>query len=892
MGKWANCKWQIVDSNTQHGEQRVTRNIAKHPERSRGTQHAILGGIACLILCVLFIPLTSEASGPSTVSQQAVTPTPTPTTVPFLSPPFAGTYRVTSYFDHHFPIYERDDTIVIFNGDQASAIDGIVQRLPTFPGGYWFPDTYWYIYYDGHNGIDYGTGGGTTVLAAAPGEVVFAGSAPSSCATPLQYVCLKHENEYRTFYLHLEGICVSKGEWVEAGDPVGISGNSGCSLAPHLHFAVEHSGKDTDPYGWRPEDRPDPLIAYSSEQATWLWLPEEPRLPTGKLTWPVKNARTNGDLYVRFVPDAGSPPVAKVEFLAYYDEAWHHLGTDENGGDEWAMTWDTRRVPEGKVWLHAWAVGTGGRVNKGTPIRTDITVDRHPPLGYIVGLEPGSTVGGHLWLYAASYDPASTTSSVTFFLRWSGTQDWRAIGDATWLHSSNWLLEWDADVPDGTMVDIVARLTDGAGNATFTQPVNGITIERGMPGGEVIRPLSSVPFTETLDLVFLPFPESAPVQRVVFFVWHDGRWNEAGEDAYEADGWYVPWDPGRVEDQARVRVQARVYDAMGRVNTALPQVTDLTLDRTAPNAGYSRPRTGGVSRPGVDLIVWAEDGGSGVDRVEFYVDVGPGWLKIGEDDDGEDGWSLPWEAREVEDGPLDFGARVLDKAGNGMWVKDQRDVDVDRAPPQGQYAFPQPGMQLGGAISLTLDVTDAVSGLDRAIFYARYDDRWHHLGADMEHEDGFAIGWDTEVVGRRNDVILTAWVYDRAGNHIQLPYVEGLSITGEGFNVPTQTPQPTATQTPQPSATRTPTGTPIPTATATRTPDATQIPTATATATATATRTPTSSPAATATPPPPSAPEDLDVPPVFWYLVGGGFLIGAMLLINSIQDMRALSRLR
>jgi hypothetical protein len=35
-----------------------------------------------------------------------------------------------------------------------------------------------------------------------------------------------------------------------------------------------------------------------------------------------------------------------------------------------------------------------------------------------------------------------------------------------------------------------------------------------------------------------------------------------------------------------------------------------------------------------------------------------------------------------------------------------------------------------------------------------------------------------------------------------------------------------------------------------------------------------------------------DVPPVFWYLVGGGFLIGTMLLINSIQDMRALSRLR
>jgi murein DD-endopeptidase MepM/ murein hydrolase activator NlpD len=816
------------------------------------------------------VPLTSEASAPPTGLQ--VTATPTPTTVPFLHPPFAGTYRITSYFDHQYPTYEWDDTIVIFNGDQASAIDGIYERQPTFRGGYWFPDTRWYIYYDGHNGIDYGTRGGVTVLAAAAGEVVFAGSVPSSCATPLQYVCLKHENEYRTFYLHLEEIAVSEGEWVEAGDPVGISGNSGCSLAPHLHFAVEHNGKDTDPYGWRPEDRPDPLIEYSGEQATWLWLPEETPLPTGRLTWPVAKAKTNGDLLVRFVPDADSPPVAKVEFLAYYDDAWHHLGTDEHDVDGWEMTWHTRDVPEGNVWLHAWAIGVDGRVNKGTPIRTDITVDRRPPLGYVVGLESGSTVGGHLWLYAASYDPASTTASVTFLLRQSGAEAWREIGDATWLHSSNWLLEWDADdldLPDGIIVDIAARLTDGAGNSVLTQPVNGITIDRNMPGGEVIRPLSSTPFTTTLDLVFLPFPESTPVERIAFFVWHDGRWNEAGEDIYGADGWYVPWDPLHVEDQARVRIQARVYDAMGRVNTALPQVTDLTLDRTAPNAGYTRPRAGGVSRPGIDLLAWAWDGGSGVDRVEFYVDVGAGWLKVGEDDHGLDGWSLPWDAREVGDGFFDFGARVLDKAGNEMWVKDQRDVAVDRTPPQGQYVFPRSGMHIGGAISLTLDVTDAVSGLDRAIFYARYDDRWHHLGADLEHEDGFAITWDTRPVGNRGGVILAAWVYDRAGNHAQLPYVEDLSIVEEGSETPTPTPEPTPTHTPMPTVT------PMP-ATATATPiSAPATATPTLVPTVTLASTPTLPP--TSTPPPQSIPVEPDVP---------------MLLINSIQDMRALSRLR
>ena len=340
-------------------------------------------GVGFLILLALSSPVLG-ASGALAVDNGAVaaaSPTPTPTTVPFLRPPFADTYRVTSYFDHQFPTYTWDDTIVIYTGDQASAIDGILDRLPTFRGGYWLPDAFRHVYYDGHNGIDYGTDAGTTILAVAPGEVVFADTVPSSCDSPLQYVCLKHENDYRTFYLHLEGILVQEGAWVEAGDPVGISGNSGCSMAAHLHFAVEHSGKNTDPYGWQPIDRPDPLIEYSSEQATWLWLPDEPPQPTGVLTHPPENTRTNGDVHVVFVPDADSPPIARVEFLAFYDRVWHHMGTDPDGANGWSLTWNTVGVPEGDLWLQAWPVGTDGRMSQGSRIRTDVTVDRHPPVG-------------------------------------------------------------------------------------------------------------------------------------------------------------------------------------------------------------------------------------------------------------------------------------------------------------------------------------------------------------------------------------------------------------------------------------------------------------------------------------------------------------------------------
>ena len=168
--------------------------------RHRGVSIAFGVG---LLIPLLFWAFVSRVGGQG---RENVTPTPTPTTVPFLHPPFAGQYPITSYFDHHTPNRAWDDTVVIFNGDQASAIDGILGRTATFRGGYWFPDTTWYIYYDGHNGIDYGVPKGETILAAAPGEVIFAGSIPSSCDTPLQYVSLAHENGSGVVYLGVYGV--------------------------------------------------------------------------------------------------------------------------------------------------------------------------------------------------------------------------------------------------------------------------------------------------------------------------------------------------------------------------------------------------------------------------------------------------------------------------------------------------------------------------------------------------------------------------------------------------------------------------------------------------------------------------------------------------------------
>lgn len=55
-------------------------------------------------------------------------------------------------------------------------------------------------------------------------------------------VIVKHTDGTRGFYAHLNGFAVSEGQRVRAGQQLGISGNTGNSSGPHLHFEIRSSG--------------------------------------------------------------------------------------------------------------------------------------------------------------------------------------------------------------------------------------------------------------------------------------------------------------------------------------------------------------------------------------------------------------------------------------------------------------------------------------------------------------------------------------------------------------------------------------------------------------------------------------------------------------------------
>ncbi|MDZ4159748.1 MAG: peptidoglycan DD-metalloendopeptidase family protein [Anaerolineaceae bacterium] len=97
-----------------------------------------------------------------------------------------------------------------------------------------------------HTGMDFCGGTGVEIYAAAPGVVVFAG--------PLvvrgNATILSHGWGVYTGYWHQSEIRVQPGERVEAGQVIGLVGNTGRSTGAHLHWEVWAGGVQVDPQDW------------------------------------------------------------------------------------------------------------------------------------------------------------------------------------------------------------------------------------------------------------------------------------------------------------------------------------------------------------------------------------------------------------------------------------------------------------------------------------------------------------------------------------------------------------------------------------------------------------------------------------------------------------------
>ena len=100
-----------------------------------------------------------------------------------------------------------------------------------------------------HKGVDIGMDEGTPVKAILPGTVVLVVDVVPSEKAGF-YVNIDHGGGVMSRYLHASRVLVKRGQRVAQGEPVILSGNTGISTGPHLHFEVHVDGRPVDPMQW------------------------------------------------------------------------------------------------------------------------------------------------------------------------------------------------------------------------------------------------------------------------------------------------------------------------------------------------------------------------------------------------------------------------------------------------------------------------------------------------------------------------------------------------------------------------------------------------------------------------------------------------------------------
>lgn len=95
-----------------------------------------------------------------------------------------------------------------------------------------------------HKGVDWATPVGTAVMASASGTVAKAG-----WGRGYGYVVyINHPDGRQTRYGHLSKVLVSAGQTVSQGDKIALSGNTGVSSGPHVHFEILINGTQVNPF--------------------------------------------------------------------------------------------------------------------------------------------------------------------------------------------------------------------------------------------------------------------------------------------------------------------------------------------------------------------------------------------------------------------------------------------------------------------------------------------------------------------------------------------------------------------------------------------------------------------------------------------------------------------
>lgn len=215
-------------------------------------------------LIVLLLALTACDEGPSDAPD--LSPGPHNRVLRLFQRPFDGHFFNSAPFDHNLPLVFKEDGNSFLQPWRGACLRNV---------------------WDGHNGHDWTMPIGIPLYAVVDGVVVFAGfeppfTCPGKGETSALIIRIRHEapkgEKLESFYAHLSEVQVEAGQEVHAGQQIGLSGNTGCSNGPHLHFSVfrltsTNNGRLTpiDPFGWEGPAE-DPWAQHpDGAESLWLW---------------------------------------------------------------------------------------------------------------------------------------------------------------------------------------------------------------------------------------------------------------------------------------------------------------------------------------------------------------------------------------------------------------------------------------------------------------------------------------------------------------------------------------------------------------------------------------------------------------------------------------------
>lgn len=95
-----------------------------------------------------------------------------------------------------------------------------------------------------HKGVDFGLSIGTPIIAPADGVVEHVAYQANGAG---RYIKLRHGGQYTTVYMHLSRTLVKVGHSVKKGERIALSGNTGRSTGPHLHYEFHINGHPVNP---------------------------------------------------------------------------------------------------------------------------------------------------------------------------------------------------------------------------------------------------------------------------------------------------------------------------------------------------------------------------------------------------------------------------------------------------------------------------------------------------------------------------------------------------------------------------------------------------------------------------------------------------------------------